>query len=79
MTDAPAPAPSRRRERTRAPRSTGPSLAPIARLSNRWAPLEVLSAEQVERILIAAYRILEEAGLEIRRAGTLRARRRRGG
>jgi len=78
MTDAPAPAPSRRRERTRAPRSTGPSLAPIARLSNRWAPLEVLSAEQVERILSAAYRILEEAGLEIRSSAAREVYRRGG-
>jgi len=62
MSDAPA----RRRDRGRAPRTTGPSLAPLPRLTNRWAPLEVLSAEQVERILVAAFRILEEAGLEIR-------------
>jgi trimethylamine--corrinoid protein Co-methyltransferase len=63
-----APAPPRRRERSRAPRSTGPSLAPIPRLKNPWAPLEVLTAEQVERILAAAHRVLEEAGLEIRSA-----------
>ncbi len=44
----------------------GPSLAPIPRLTVPWAPLEILSAEQVERILVAAFRILEEAGLEIR-------------
>ena len=78
MTDAPAPAPSRRRERSRVPRSTGPSLAPIARLSNRWPPLEVLSAEQVERILTAAYRILEEAGLEIRSSAAREVYRRAG-
>ena len=60
------PASTRPRNRGRAPRSTGPSLAPLPRLTNRWAPLEILSAEQVERILIAAFRILEEAGLEIR-------------
>jgi trimethylamine---corrinoid protein Co-methyltransferase len=65
MSDA---APPRRRERSRAPRSTGPSLAPLPRLTNLWPPLEVLSAEQVERILLAAFRILEEAGLEIRSA-----------
>ena len=65
MTDVPTP--GRRRERGgRATRSTGPSLAPLPRLTNRWAPLEILSAEQVERIVDAAYRILEEAGLEIR-------------
>jgi trimethylamine--corrinoid protein Co-methyltransferase len=66
MSDAPAP--PRRRERSRAPRSTGPSLAPIPRLKCPWAPLEVLTAEQVERILAAAYQVLEEAGLEIRSA-----------
>ncbi len=60
--------PPRRRERARAPRSTGPSLAPLPRLTNPWPPVEILSAEQVERILLAAYRVLEEAGLEIRSA-----------
>jgi trimethylamine---corrinoid protein Co-methyltransferase len=62
------PAPTRRRERARAPRSTGPSLAPLPRLRNPWAPLELFTAEQVERILLAAFRVLEEAGLEIRSA-----------
>src|ERR1017187_4287413 len=57
---------SRRREGGRAPRSTGPSLAPLPRLANRWPPLEILSAAQVEQILDAAFRVLEEAGLEIR-------------
>jgi trimethylamine--corrinoid protein Co-methyltransferase len=66
MTEIEARASSRRRERGRAPRSTGPSLAPLPRLASRWPPLEILSAEQVERILVAAFRILEEAGLEIR-------------
>jgi trimethylamine--corrinoid protein Co-methyltransferase len=61
-----APASSRRRDRGRAQRSAGPSLAPLPRLAVRWAPLEILSAEQVERIVLAAYRVLEEAGLEIR-------------
>lgn len=73
MTETPAP--SRRRERTRAPRSTGPSLAPLPRLENRWAPLEILSAEQVERIITAAFRILEESGLEIRSAAAREAYR----
>ena len=58
----------RRRERGRVPRSPGPPLAPLPRLENRWAPLEILSAEQVERIVMAAWRVLEEAGLEIRSA-----------
>jgi trimethylamine---corrinoid protein Co-methyltransferase len=67
MTDTSAPAGARRRER-RPQRSTAAQLAPLPRLSNPWAPLEVLSSEQVERILEAAYRVLEEAGLEIRSA-----------
>src|SRR6202050_598979 len=62
------PSAPRRRSAKRAPRSMGPSYAPIARLAVPWAPLEILSAEQVERILTAAYRILEEAGIEIRSA-----------
>jgi trimethylamine---corrinoid protein Co-methyltransferase len=62
------PAVPRRRERGRPPRSTGPSLAPIARLSNPWAPLEILSAEQVERIVEGAFRVLEDVGIEIRNA-----------
>src|SRR5215469_14300724 len=64
MTETPAN--PRRRERTRGARSTGPTLAPIARLENPWPPLEILTAEQVERILAASFRVLEEAGLEIR-------------
>ena len=70
--------PARRRERGRAPRSTGPSLAPLPRLVNRWPPLEILDADQVERILAAAFRVLEEAGLEIR-SPEARAVYRRGG
>ena len=56
----------------------GPSLAPIPRLSVPWAPLEILSAEQVERILVAAFRILEEAGLEIRSSAARAVYRRAG-
>jgi trimethylamine---corrinoid protein Co-methyltransferase len=72
---------SRRRRRDggiRAPRSTGPSLAPLPRLVNRWAPLEILSQDQVEQILAAAFRILEEAGLEIRSAAAREVFRRHG-
>jgi trimethylamine---corrinoid protein Co-methyltransferase len=65
VTEAPA-SPRRRGERTRGLRSTGPSLAALPRLENRWSPLEILTAEQVERILDSAFRVLEEAGLEIR-------------
>jgi trimethylamine---corrinoid protein Co-methyltransferase len=71
---------SRRRSRgARAPRSTGPSLAPLPRLTNRWAPLEILSAEQLEQILSAAFRVLEEAGLEIRSAAARQVFLRHGG
>jgi trimethylamine--corrinoid protein Co-methyltransferase len=66
MSDAPTR--PRRRERSRTPRSTGPSLAPLPRLSIPWAPLEIFSSEQLERILTSAFRVLEEAGLEIRSA-----------
>ena len=58
--------PSRRRSQPRVPRATGPTLEPLGRLDVPWAPLEVLDAEQVERILTAAFRVLQEAGLEIR-------------
>jgi len=73
-----SPAASRRRERGRAQRATGPSLAPLPRLTNPWAPLEILTPEQVERVLLAAFRVLEEAGLEIR-SGAARALYRRAG
>ncbi len=73
MTDVPAG--SRRRDRGRAPRSIGPSFTPLPRLTNRWPPLEILSTEQVERILVAAFRVLEESGLEIRSAAAREAYR----
>ena len=76
MTDAPA-AP-RRRERGRAHRSTGPTLEPLPRLHNLWAPLEILTTEQVELILQAAFRVLEEAGLEIRSVAAREMYRRAG-
>jgi trimethylamine--corrinoid protein Co-methyltransferase len=66
MTD-PGPT-ARRRERARVARNTGPSTTALGRLVNRWAPVEILSAEQVERLVDASFRILEEAGLEIRSA-----------
>lgn len=77
MTEASAPSGARRRA-GRAPRTTGPSLAPLPRLANPWPPLEILSAEQVERIVEAAFRILEEAGLEIRSAAAREHYRRAG-
>ena len=60
------PSASPRRRERRPPRTTGPSLAPLPRLENPWPPLEVLASEQLERILLAAFRVLEEAGLEIK-------------
>ena len=57
---------ARRRGPARAPRTVGPALEPLPQLRVPWAPLEVLSGEQVERILQAAWRVLEEAGVEIR-------------
>jgi trimethylamine---corrinoid protein Co-methyltransferase len=72
------PAGARRRDRGRAARTTGPTLAPLPRLSVPWAPLEILSAEQVERILLAAFRVLQEAGMEIRSAAAREVYRRAG-
>ena len=77
MTERPSTS-ARRRERGRATRAPGASLAPISRLTNRWPVLEILSAEQVERIVLAAFRILEEAGLEIRSAAARECYRRAG-
>jgi trimethylamine--corrinoid protein Co-methyltransferase len=48
-------------------------------LTNPWPPLEILDPERIERILAAAYRILEEAGLEIRSAEARAVYRRAGG
>ncbi|HEX6572197.1 MAG TPA: trimethylamine methyltransferase family protein [Steroidobacteraceae bacterium] len=62
------PPPARRRPSSRGTRTTGPSLAALPRLQVPWAPLEILTPEQVERILDAACRVLEDAGLEIRSA-----------
>jgi trimethylamine---corrinoid protein Co-methyltransferase len=76
MTESPPPA--RRRERTRPPRVTGPSLAPLPRLENRFPPLEILTAEQTERFRAAAFRVLDEAGLEIRSVAAREAFRRAG-
>jgi trimethylamine---corrinoid protein Co-methyltransferase len=65
--------PARRRDRGRPARSTGASLAPLPRLTNRWPPLEILTGEQVERIVLSALRVLEEGGLEIRSAAAREA------
>jgi trimethylamine--corrinoid protein Co-methyltransferase len=62
------PPTARRRPSSRGTRTTGPSLAALPRLHVPWAPLEILTPEQVERIVDAACRVLEDAGLEIRSA-----------
>ncbi|MBV9345971.1 MAG: trimethylamine methyltransferase family protein [Gammaproteobacteria bacterium] len=78
MTEGPAPSPARRRERTRAPRQTGASLAPLPSLRNPFPPLELYSPEQIERILLGAYRVLEEVGVEVRSAAAREIYRRGG-
>jgi trimethylamine--corrinoid protein Co-methyltransferase len=62
-----APAP-RRRDRTRRSRPADAQISgsTLPRLTVPWSPVEILTVEQVERILNAAFRILEESGLEIR-------------
>jgi trimethylamine---corrinoid protein Co-methyltransferase len=55
------------RRRGKAQRSAVQVIEPIApKLVNKWSPVEVLSQEQLERIIDAGHRILMEAGLEIR-------------
>jgi trimethylamine--corrinoid protein Co-methyltransferase len=59
--------PARRRDRPA--RNRAPALpAPLPRLEVPWAPVEIFDEAQVARILDAAWRILEEGGLEIRSA-----------
>ncbi len=78
MENTPPSPPARGRARTRAGRTTGPTNAPLPRLVNRWAPVEILSAEQVERIVVAAFAVLQDAGLEIRSAKARDVYRRHG-
>lgn len=56
----------RRRDEARARQPSPASATPLGALRPAGPPLEVLSTEQVERILLTAYRVLEELGLEIR-------------
>ena len=69
---------ARGRSRTRADRAAPATHAPLPRLSNRWKPLEVLSPSQLERIVDAAFRILQDGGLELRSARAREACRRNG-
>lgn len=61
----PPATPTRRRERP-ARNRTAASTAHLGRLENPWPPVELYDEEQIARILGAAFRILEEGGLEIR-------------
>jgi trimethylamine--corrinoid protein Co-methyltransferase len=66
MTDEPAG--DRRRTRGRRSRAAQVATPQIPRLAVPWAPLEIFTDEQVERIVAAALEVLEGVGLEIRSA-----------
>jgi trimethylamine---corrinoid protein Co-methyltransferase len=55
------------RRRARPERSrAAPRHAPLPPLDNPWPPLEILDPDALHRIIAAAYRLIEEAGLEFR-------------
>ncbi|MFW6077892.1 MAG: trimethylamine methyltransferase family protein [Hyphomicrobiales bacterium] len=57
----------RGRRRARPERSrAAPRHAPLPPLDNPWPPLEILDPDALQRIVAAAYRLIEEAGLEFR-------------
>ncbi len=60
MSDAARP---RRRDRTS--RSAGIRQLPFARIRNRYRPVELLSADQIEAIHRASLRLLAEVGIEV--------------
>jgi trimethylamine---corrinoid protein Co-methyltransferase len=60
MNDAARP---RRRDRTN--RSAGIRQLPFARIRNRYRPVELLSADQIETIHRASLRLLAEVGVEV--------------
>src|SRR5450631_1317583 len=66
MTPDTPPDPKRRREGGRVRRTTGGHLPqlPWTRVTSPYAPLEVLSADQVESIHHTSLRILEELGID---------------
>ncbi len=73
-------APPRRRERSRGPRShqfTLPERLP-ARIENPFPPVEIFRGDDVERIVSAAYIILERAGLQVLSPGARAIYRRHG-
>jgi len=71
-------APSGRRRERPARNRAAASTAPLPRLENPWPPVEIFDADAIARILNAAWRILEEGGLEIRSARARDAYRRGG-
>lgn len=54
------------RRRERAKPHAAAELPRLPRLRNPWPPVEIFTAAQIERIVAAAFTILEEMGLEIR-------------
>lgn len=68
--DEPADRTTRRRARPERSRHA-PRHAPLAPLDNPWPPVEVLDADALQRIIAAAFRLIEEAGLEFRSARAL--------
>ena len=71
--------PRMRRRGHAAPRSTGPSLIPLPRrLENPFEPLKSLSDEALSKVMAAAYRILDEGGIEFRSPRALDLLRRNG-
>ncbi len=68
----------RRRANTKTSEAEALAQLPYAQVRNPFAPVEVLTPEQVERIKAASFRILEETGMQIRDAGARRALREAG-
>jgi len=62
---------NRPHRRERRERSQPARYAPMPPIDNPYAPIEVLGAEGVHRIVDAALRLIEEAGLEFRSARAL--------
>ena len=58
------PAPSRRARNRPTEAAPGPTHLP--RLTVPWAPVEIFTPAQIQRMLDAAWRVLEEIGMEIR-------------
>lgn len=76
MTDDPT---ARRGRRDRGRGRPAPAAAThLPRLHNPWPPVEIFTAEQVERMIDAAFTVLEEIGLEIRSAAARAVYRRNG-